>query len=177
MFFSTFEYENPELYKMGGGGGGGLQCCKSSPGKNCNERGKSVMLQGEGLQCCRSSGGRSAMLQIFRGKVCNVADLPRGRSAKGKVCNTTPALGILCKWTHPDINIIPGDKGRDLTQFYDKKTLTPINIRKANMQHKNATKNFDYITIVNRVRIVSWSNDIHPTGVVINRFTWSRPSQ
>ena len=36
-------------------------------------------------------GGRSAMLQIFRGKVCNVADLPGGRSAmlqtfRGKVC-------------------------------------------------------------------------------------------
>ena len=43
------------------------------------------------------------MLQIFRGKVCNVADLPGGkvcnvadlpggRSARGKVCNTTQAL-------------------------------------------------------------------------------------
>ena len=43
------------------------------------------------------------MLQIFRGKVCNVADLPGGkvcnvadlpggRSARGKVCNTTPAF-------------------------------------------------------------------------------------
>ena len=45
------------------------QCCKPFP-------------MGEGLQCCRSSGG----------KVCKVADLPGGRSAKGKVCNTTTGL-------------------------------------------------------------------------------------
>ena len=50
----------------------------------CNERGRSAMLQ------TFPFGGRSAMLQIFRGKVCNVADLPGGRSARGKVCNTTP---------------------------------------------------------------------------------------
>ena len=32
------------------------------------------------------------MFQIFRGKVCNVAELPGGRSARRKVCNTTPEL-------------------------------------------------------------------------------------
>ena len=92
--------------------GEGLQCCISSPGTICNERGRICNvadlpplgkvcnvadLPGEGLQCCRSSGGRSAMLQIFRGgggKVCNVADLPGGRSARGKVCNSTPASSI-----------------------------------------------------------------------------------
>ena len=30
---------------------------------------------------------------------------------------------------------------------------------------KNATKNFDYTTIANRLRTVSWSNNSHPTGV------------
>ena len=57
-------------------------------------------------------GGRSAMLQtfpqgyamlhIFQGKVCNVANLPGGRFAMlqccrpsgGKVCNTTPGLSF-----------------------------------------------------------------------------------
>ena len=30
----------------------------------------------------------------------------------------------------------------------------------------NATKNFDYTTIADRLRTVSWSNTSHPTGVV-----------
>ena len=70
--------------------------------------GRSVMLQifprggsamiGEDLQCCRSSGERSAMLQIFRGKVCNVADLPgKGlqccRSSGGNVSNVAEPSG------------------------------------------------------------------------------------
>ena len=68
--------------------GEGLQCCRSSPGKICNDRGggSSAMLQTFPL------GRKSAMLQSFRGKVCNVANLPEGKSARGKVCNTTPAL-------------------------------------------------------------------------------------
>ena len=33
-------------------------------------------------------------------------------------------------------------------------------------QHKNATKNFDYTTISDRLRMVSWSNDSYQTGVV-----------
>ena len=35
-------------------------------------------------------GGRSAMLQIFRGKVCNVADLPEGLEGEGLQYNTGP---------------------------------------------------------------------------------------
>ena len=37
---------------------------------------------------------------------------------------------------------------------------------KKNGQHQNITKYFDYITIVDRLRTVSWSNNSHPTGVV-----------
>ena len=33
-------------------------------------------------------------------------------------------------------------------------------------QHKNATKNFYYTTISDRLRTVSWSNNSYPTGVV-----------
>ena len=47
------------------------------------------------------------------------------------------------------------EKGRDLTLPYDKRD----NI-------KNATKNFDYTTIADRLRTVSWSNRSYPTGVV-----------
>ena len=57
-------------------------------------------------------------------------------------------------------------KGRDLTQSYDKSPYTHRKILKTTWQHKNANKKFDYTTILNRLRTVSWSNDCHPTGVV-----------
>ena len=58
------------------------------------------------------------------------------------------------------------EKGRDLTQSYDKSPYTDRKIQKATWQHKNATKNFDYTTIGDRLRTVSWGNDSQPTGVV-----------
>ena len=64
MFFSTSENENPELYKNGG--------------RSAMKGGRSAMLQTFPL------GGRSAMWQIFRGKVCNVADLPVKKVCKGE---------------------------------------------------------------------------------------------
>ena len=57
-------------------------------------------------------------------------------------------------------------KGRYVTQSYDKSPYTHRTIQKATWQHKNATKNFDYTTIADRLRTVSWSNSSHPTGVV-----------
>ena len=70
---------------------------------------------------------------------------------------------------HYDVTSGPIDtseKGRDLTQFYDKNPYTDRTIQKATWKHKNATKNFDYTTIADRLRTVSWGNDSHPTGVV-----------
>ena len=58
------------------------------------------------------------------------------------------------------------EKGRDLTQSCDKNPYTHRTIQKVTWQHKNATKNFDYTTIADRLRTVSWSNNSHPTGVV-----------
>ena len=58
------------------------------------------------------------------------------------------------------------EKGRDLTQSYDKSPYTDRKIQKATRQHKNATKNFDYTTIADWLRTISWGNDSHPTGVV-----------
>ena len=51
------------------------------------------------------------------------------------------------------------EKGKDRTQSYDKSPYT-------DRQHKNATKNFGYTTIADRLRTVSWGNDSYPTGVV-----------
>ena len=52
-----------------------------------------------------------------------------------------------------------------MTQIQEKKEeiwLGPM----TTWQHKNATKNFDYTTILDRLRTVSWSNNSYPTGVV-----------
>ena len=57
-------------------------------------------------------------------------------------------------------------KGIDLTQSYDESPYNDRKIQKATWQHKNATKNFDYTTIPDRLRTVSWGNDSHLTGVV-----------
>ena len=62
--------------------------------------------------------------------------------------------------------MIKGEKGKDLTQSCDKNTYTHRTILKATWQHKNATKNFDYTTIADRLRTVSWGNSFHPTDVV-----------
>ena len=58
------------------------------------------------------------------------------------------------------------EKGRDLTQYYDKKPLHPQKNPKSDVATKNATKNFDYTSIADRLRTVSWSYSSHPTGLV-----------
>ena len=47
------------------------------------------------------------------------------------------------------------------------KTPTPTEqYKKQRDDHKNATKNFDYTTIADRLRMVSWGNDTQRTVVV-----------
>ena len=58
------------------------------------------------------------------------------------------------------------EKGREFTQSYAKSPYTHRKTQKATWQHTNATQNFDYITITDRFRTVSWGNDSNPTGVV-----------
>ena len=58
------------------------------------------------------------------------------------------------------------EKGRDLAQSYDKNPYIDRKIQKATWQHKNAKINFDYTTIADRLWMVSWGNESHPTGVV-----------
>ena len=58
------------------------------------------------------------------------------------------------------------EKGRDLTQSYDKSPYTNRNVKRAKWQHKQRHKKFDYIAVADRLRTVSWSNYGHPTGVV-----------
>ena len=53
------------------------------------------------------------------------------------------------------------------THRKNTKAPTPTEkIQKESWQHKNATKNFDFTTITDRLRTVSWSNDSHETGLV-----------
>ena len=47
------------------------------------------------------------------------------------------------------------------------KAPTPTEMSKGKSDNtNNATKKFDYIAVADRLRTVSWSNYIHPTGVV-----------
>ena len=70
--------------------------------------------------------------------------------------------------------VLVREKGRDLTQSYDKNPYTTRKIQKATRQYKNATKNIDYTTIADRLRTVSSGNDNHPT-CSLNRFTGFQP--
>ena len=45
-------------------------------------------------------------------------------------------------------------------------TYTEKSKKQRDDKKKTATKNFDYTTITDRLRTVSWSNNSHPTGVV-----------
>ena len=56
---------------------------------------------------------------------------------------------------------IEREKYRNRTQSYDKSPYTDRKIQKATWQHKNAIKNFDYTTIADRLRTVSWGSDSH----------------
>ena len=55
---------------------------------------------------------------------------------------------------------------KDLTQSYDKSPGTNRTIQKGQLQQKNATIHFDYTMITDRLRMVSWSSESHPSGVV-----------
>ena len=50
------------------------------------------------------------------------------------------------------------EKEGDLTQSYDKTPYTNRKFENQRKTHTNATKNFDYTTIADRLRTVSWSN-------------------
>ena len=63
-------------------------------------------------------------------------------------------------------HVVPGEKGRDLTQSYDKSPCTNRKFQKSTWQRKNTTKNFDYTTIADRLNMVNCSNDSYITGVV-----------
>ena len=60
------------------------------------------------------------------------------------------------------------EKGRDLTQSYDKSpyTCTNRNVKREPWQHKQRHKKFDYTAVADRLKTASWSNYGHPTGVI-----------
>ena len=61
---------------------------------------------------------------------------------------------------------IEREKGRDLTQSYDKSPYIHRKIQKVTRQHKKRRKNFDYTKIADRLRTVSWCNNSHPADMV-----------
>ena len=55
-----------------------------------------------------------------------------------------------------------------------KAPTTPEKNIKGNVTTKNATQNFDYTTIENRLRAISWSNTSHPTGMVRQAYEYRK---
>ena len=53
-----------------------------------------------------------------------------------------------------------------MTQSYDKIPYTYRTFQKAKWLHKYAMRKLNYTTIADQLRMVSWSNDNHPTSVV-----------
>ena len=68
------------------------------------------------------------------------------------------------------INIVANDniwEKEDIWLSPMTEALTPTEKSKKQRDNtKNATKTFDYLTIADRLRKVSWGNDSHPAGVV-----------
>ena len=58
------------------------------------------------------------------------------------------------------------EKGRELTQSYDKSPYTHRKNPKRNMTTQKRHQTFDYTAIADRLKTVSWANDSHQTGVV-----------
>ena len=67
------------------------------------------------------------------------------------------------------------EKFKNVQRKKEKMWLSPVkktptsteNPKKQRENTKNPGKNFDYTTISDRIRTVSWGNDSHPTGVVV----------
>ena len=70
------------------------------------------------------------------------------------------------------------EKGRDLTQPYDKNTYTNKKCNKIKRQHKTLPKEkLDYTTIAEKLRMVGWINYNHPYCVdnlvyALKGFVW-----
>ena len=82
----------------------------------------------------------------------------------------TPASDLITSMEHmlisgrePTSLILKPNKERDLTQSYNKSPYTNRKFRKAKWQHKNASQNFDFTTIADQLRTVSWSNRSYNT--------------
>ena len=81
-------------------------------------------------------------------------------------CNVLSMEGVTVCGHHPECRVTFGRGGphivwgekEDLTQSYDKTPYTNRKFENQRTTHINATKNFDYTTIADRLRTVSWSN-------------------
>ena len=68
-------------------------------------------------------------------------------------------------FTHFRMDILR-EKGKDMTQSYDKAPTPTEKSKKQRDNTKTPQKHFDYTTIVDRLRTVSWGIDSHQTDVV-----------
>ena len=77
------------------------------------------------------------------------------------LCLTSYHLDPAHFYTSPGLaweSMLKREKEGDLTQSYDKTPYTNRKFENQRTTRTNATKNFDYTTIADRLRTVSWSN-------------------
>ena len=74
-------------------------------------------------------------------------------------------IGYMCPFGH--LHVWSTREKEEIWLSPMTEALTPTEKSKKQRDNtKNATKNFDYTTIADRLRTVSWGNDSHPAGVV-----------
>ena len=88
-----------------------------------------------------------------------IVDSIKDVTGKSIICNPTVVtredFEFFLKLYH---TLLKREKEGDLTQSYDKNPYTNRKFENQRTTHTNATKNFDYTTIADRLRTVSWSN-------------------
>ena len=88
-------------------------------------------------------------MQNRRIEGCSKLKSPETRQVQERLFSTLEHMQVP-KWDR--------EKEGDLTQSYDKTPYTNRKFENQRTTHTNATKNFDYTTIADRLRTVSWSN-------------------
>ena len=77
-------------------------------------------------------------------------------------------IGLHLLFQKTNLFLFYREKGRDLTQSYDKSPFTNRNVKGQGDNTNNATKKFDYRAVADRLRTVSWSN----TATQLVWLTW-----
>ena len=99
------------------------------------------------------------LLQMLKPRICKYPSFDYRYNGWGNVNVLINRGRLLLRTPGPvPLGLEYREKVGDLTQSYDKTPYTNRKFENQRTTHTNATKNFDYTTIADRLRTVSWSN-------------------